>query len=332
MPASDAAERLLNLIIALSHVRGRMTRAEIRATVAGYESERGGDTADQARRRTTAFERMFERDKEDLRRIGVPLRTVVDATHGDDIGYIIDAGDASMPPLDMTPVERAILAVAAEYWQSAALGTDARRAFVKVSSSMPRAEEVSLHLAARSTEGSDAAPALVQAIADGQAVTFVYTSAASGRGERTVEPWRLVVRGGRLYLVGRDRDRDEARTYRLSRIDGAIRPVGDRGAFSAPDDLTGLALEREVPTLTARVGLRAESGHALRRRASFVKTAGEWDIFDVPFCDTEALRDEILALTGAAKVLAPKELSAAVRRHAEAALAVAAGERGSDHG
>jgi proteasome accessory factor B len=332
MPESDAAERLLNLIIALSHARGRMTRAEIRATVAGYVGERGGDTAEQARRRTAAFERMFERDKEDLRRIGVPLRTVVDATHGDDIGYVIDAGDASMPPIDMTPVERAILAVAAEYWQSAALGTDARRAFVKVSSSMPRAEEVSVHLAARSTEGSNAAPALVQAIADGQAVAFMYTSASSGRGEREVEPWRLVVRGGRLYLVGRDRDRDEARTYRLSRIEGAIRHVGDRGAFSAPDDLTGLALERGVPSLIARVGLRAESGHAIRRRASFVKTAGEWDLFDVPFSDTEALRDEILSLMGTAKVLSPEGLAVAVHRHAQAALSVATRERGSAHG
>jgi proteasome accessory factor B len=108
--------------------------------------------------------------------------------------------------------------------------------------------------------------------------------------------------------------------------------VGERGAFRAPDDLTGLALEREVPTLTARVGLRAESGHALRRRATFVRTAGEWDLFDVPFSDTEALRDEILALAGAATVVAPTELAAAVRRHAEAALAVATGGRGGTDG
>jgi proteasome accessory factor B len=332
MPASDAAERLLNLIIALSHARGRMTRGEIRATVAGYDPERGGDTSVEARRRSAAFERMFERDKEDLRRIGVPLRTVVDATHGDDIGYVIDAGEASMPPIDLTPVEWAILSVAAEYWQNAALGTDAKRAFVKVASSMPRAEEVPVHLAARSTEGSDAAPALAQAIADGQVVTFMYTSAASGRGDRTVEPWRLVVRGGRLYLVGRDRDRGEPRTYRLSRIEGAIRPVGERGAFRAPDDLSGLALEREVPTMVARVGVRAESGHALRRRATFVQTAGEWDMFDVPYSDTEALRDEILSLAGAAKVVAPAALAAAVRLHAEAALAVAGEAGGSDRG
>ncbi len=325
MPEPDAAERLLNLIIALSHARGRMTRAEIRATVAGYDAERPGDSKDEARRRLAAFERMFERDKEDLRRIGVPLRTVVDATHGDDIGYVIDTGDASMPPIDLTPVERAVLAVASEYWQSAALGTDARRAFVKISSSMPRGEEASVHLAARSTEGADAAPALAQAIADGQAVSFTYSSAASGRADRTVEPWRLVVRGGRLYLIGHDRERGEARTYRLSRIEGAIRPVGERGAFSAPSDIAGIALEQEVPTLNARVGLRAESGHALRRRGTFVGTEGEWDVFDVPYSDTEALRDEILALGGAARVLEPRDLGADVRAHAEAASAVARG-------
>ncbi len=325
MPERDAAERLLNLIIALSHARGRMTRAEIRATVAGYDAERPGDTKEQARRRTAAFERMFERDKEDLRHLGVPLRTVVDATHGDDIGYLIETGEASMPPIELSPVERAVLAVAAEYWQSAALGTDARRAFVKIASSMPRGEEVPVHLAARSSEGADAAPALAQAIADGQAVSFTYVSIASGRAERHVEPWRLVVRGGRVYLIGHDRDRGEARTYRLSRIEGAIRPVGERGAFTPPRDVPGLALEREVPTLTAQIGVRAESGHAIRRRASFVRTEGEWDVFDVPYSDTEALRDEVLALGGAARVLGPETLARSVREHAEAALEVAGG-------
>ncbi len=101
--------------------------------------------------------------------------------------------------------------------------------------------------------------------------------------------------------------------------------MGERGAFVAPDDLTGLALEGSVPTLTARVALRAESGHAMRRRATFVETAGEWDLFDVPYSDTEALRDEVLALAGSARVVAPPELASAVRLHAEAALAIASG-------
>ena len=78
--------------------------------------------------------------------------------------------------------------------------------------------------------------------------------------------------------------------------------------------------------------MRAEAGHALRRRSTFIQTAGEWDIFDVPFRDTEALRDEVLALAGAAKVIEPKNLAAAVRGHAEAALAVASRETGGDRG
>ena len=325
MPAPDAAERLLNLLIALTHARGRMTRAEIRATVAGYDPPNDHDDADAARRRTAAFERMFERDKDDLRRLGVPLRTVTDATHGDEIGYVIDAGDAAMPPISLSPVERAVLAVAAEYWQSAALGTDARRALVKITSSTARIEDVPLHLSARSTQGSEAAPVLAQAIADAQTVQFTYTSAASGRAVRTVEPWRLVVRGGPLYLVGLDRDREEPRTYRLSRIEGSVQTVGERGAFVAPSEADGLDLAASVPTLTARIGLRAESGHALRRRGTCFGSHGEWDIYDVPYSDTDALRDEILGLAGAAMVASPESLAESVIAHAKAALEVAGG-------
>lgn len=326
MPAPDAAERLLNLLIALSHARVRMTRAQIRATVAGYDPVDDRDDPETARKRTVAFERMFERDKEDLRRIGVPLRTVTDATHGDEIGYIIDAGDAAMPPVALSAVERAIVAVAADYWQNAALSTDARRALVKITSSAARVvEEEQVPLAARSGSGVDAAPAIAQAIADGQVLRFTYTSMTSGRAERTVEPWRIVVRGGRLYLVGFDRDRGEPRTYRLSRIEGTVTPFGERGAFLPPEGVAGVFLEAAVPTLTARVGLKAESGHALRRRGRFVGTEGEWDLFDVPYCDTEFIRDEVLALAGAARIVSPEGLAEAVAAHARSALEVAGG-------
>jgi proteasome accessory factor B len=325
MPAPDAAERLLNLLIALSHARGRMTRAEIRATVAGYDPPNDHDDAETARKRTAAFERMFERDKEDLRRVGVPLRTVTDAAHGDDIGYVIHLDDAAMPPISLTPVERAVLAVAAEYWQSASLGTNARRALLKVSSGMERIEDVPVHLTAHSREGADAAPLLAQAIVDRQAVRFTYTSHASGRAERTVEPHRLLVKGGALYLVGLDRDRGEPRTYRLSRIEGAVTVVGERGAFERIRDEEDAPLDDAVPTLRARIGLRAESGHALRRRGTFVETRGGWDVFDVPYSDTDALREEILGLAGAACVCEPSSLADAVSAYATAAREVARG-------
>src|SRR3712207_7294903 len=63
------AERLVNLVIALLGTRQFLTAARIRATVPGYEPDDGTERADEA------FKRMFERDKAELREIGVPLET-----------------------------------------------------------------------------------------------------------------------------------------------------------------------------------------------------------------------------------------------------------------
>jgi len=71
------AERLLNLVIALVNTAGRMTKEQVRASVAGYQEAPSDD----------AFERMFERDKDTLRELGIPILTITDAGHGDDIGY-----------------------------------------------------------------------------------------------------------------------------------------------------------------------------------------------------------------------------------------------------
>lgn len=126
-------------------------------------------------------------------------------------------------------------------------------------------------------------------------------------------------------MVGFDRDRGEPRTYRLSRIEGAVTPIGEKKAFLPPKGVAGLFLEATVPTLTARIGLRAESGHAMRRRGHFVATEGKWDLYDVPYSDTEFLRDEILALAGAARVVSPEALAGAVAAHARVALEVVGG-------
>ena len=70
-----------------------MTKQQVRRTVAGYLDA----TSDEA------FERMFERDKDTLRELGVPVRTVVSAGHGDDVGYRIDLEDYALAPFELTP-------------------------------------------------------------------------------------------------------------------------------------------------------------------------------------------------------------------------------------
>lgn len=343
--ATDAAERLLNLIIALTHAPRRMTRDEIRDTVEGYARRPRGASGEDAKRSDAAFERMFERDKDDLRRMGVPLRTVTDPFDGADIGYKIVAADAAMPALDLTPAEVAALGLAAEYWQGATLGDDARLALTKVASHTPHHITEPMPWAARATGSRDATSVVVDAIHERQVVRFDYTSASSGYGRRTVEPWRLMVRGGTEYLVGRDVDKDESRTYRVSRMHGAVKLMGEPGAFDRPTDIPSTIFSAAVGG-TAIIALRPESGHTLRARgealdsvaarqaaieaASIGVTSAElthadWELFKVHYEHLDLLRDEVLSLRGAARVLAPEGLASSVVDYAHRALEVSRG-------
>jgi len=349
MAQTDAAERLLNLIIALTHAPRRMTRDEIRDTVAGYSGRPRGVAPDEAKKSDAAFERMFERDKDDLRRMGVPLRTVTDPLDGADIGYKIVAADAVMPPLDLTPAEVAVLSLAAEYWQGATLGDDARLALTKVASHTPHQVTEPMPWAARATGSRDATSIVVDAIHERQVVRFDYTSTSSGYGRRTVEPWRLVVRGGTEYLVGRDVDKDDSRIYRVSRIHGAVKLLGEPGAFERPAQIPSSIFSAAVGG-TAVIALRPESGHALRARGTALDTAalqdavvesasigvtaaelvheqvpGEWDVVSVHYEHLDMLRDEVLSLRGAAKVISPEALALSVMDYARRALEVARG-------
>ena len=321
--ATDPAERLLNLIIALTHARVRMTRAQIRRSVVGYESTDSGLNSEELRRKDAAFERMFERDKDELRRMGVPLQTVVDPTHGDEIGYKIDASDAAMPAIDFSPAEAAALALAAEYWQGAMLGPDAHQGLTKIASATQSVPRTPLTLSARTSAASDATVVIVDARARRMAVQFEYTSEGSGTLTRTVEPWQLLVRGSAEYLFGLDRDRAEPRTFRLSRIHGAMRAMGPEAAYQIPNPLPGPDWGPSGTSRVAVVGLRPETGHALRQSGTLVGVEGDWDLVEVGYRYSDALTGEILGLGGMAKIISPEDLAQSVRLHAQSALAVA---------
>ncbi|MBL0888963.1 WYL domain-containing protein, partial [Myceligenerans sp. I2] len=118
----NPAERMLNLVIALVNTDVAMTRTQIRAAVAGY-----GDAASD-----DAFFRMFERDKDTLRSLGVPVATVGLGGHTDEVGYRIDQEAYALGQIDLTPAELGVLSLAAQFWADKALRTDMARALVKL--------------------------------------------------------------------------------------------------------------------------------------------------------------------------------------------------------
>ncbi len=223
----DPAERLVNLVIALVNAHGRMTKDQVRRSVAGYADAPSDE----------AFERMFERDKDALRELGIPLVTVTDAAHGDDIGYRVDLDAYELPELELTAAELGVLSVAARLWQDRAMQLDTSRALTKLQAVgvAPGSTDFVAGLTPRVQSGGGAFVPLVDAIQARQAVRFVYRAANTGEvRERVVEPWRLLARRGGWVLIGLDRGRGASRSYRLSRIEGGVRTVGEPGGAAAP--------------------------------------------------------------------------------------------------
>lgn len=315
MERTAPEERLLNLLIALTATRVRMTKQQIRSSVYGYDQGIHGEDA----KADAAFERMFERDKEDLRRLGVPLQTVTDAANGGDIGYQIDASASTMEPIDVTPAELAVLSLAADYWRDAALGPDARQAVTKIASRVQHESIPELPFGARATGSRAALGVIAEALHDRRSIAFDYASSSSPPSSRVVDPWRIVMSGGTEYLVGRDHGAEAARTFRLSRILGAVRQTGEAGAFERPAEVPLGSLAPGEVAGTATIALRPEAGNALRLAGTAAGTDGEWDLVEVPYRHLDALRADVLALAGAARAVSPPQLVDSIRAFAEAA-------------
>lgn len=314
------AERLLNLVIALMNTTGRMTKEQIRTSVAGYD--RAGSPE--------AFERMFERDKETLRELGVPVVTVSSAAHGDDQGYRVDPDAYALPPMELSAAQLGVLALAAEFWQDQSLRTDAARALAKlrVVGATPSETDAIAGLAPRIHPAGPALAPLLDAAHARQVVAFTYRAASTGEVlERRVEPWRLVASRGGWYLVGHDQGRGAPRVFRLSRIVGAVRPVGEPATFVVPADADPLGLlvtSQSQEAGTAWLGVAPDRAGALRARA--VETAPQdlpdglapapdgFDVIAVPFTRTSDLADEVTGYTDAVVVLGPPALRDAVVR------------------
>jgi len=335
------AERLLNLVIALVNTSASMTKQQVRAGVAGY-----GDAPS-----TEAFERMFERDKDTLRALGIPIVTVDAGGHSDEVGYRIDNDAYALGAVDLTPAELGVVALAAQLWSDKTLRTDMSRAMTKLRAAGAGevASDAVAGLAPRVRAAGDAYVPLLEAVSERRDVSFRYRAASTGQElTRHVEPWRIAARGSGWYLVGFDRARGAARVFRLSRISGKVRVGSQAGAFDVPGavDVDAMLGERVGALQRARLAVVPERAQALRARAVPAaddggdggRRAGRRDgrdVLEVEFRSLSAFADEAAGYGPAVVVLEPPQLRADVLRRLEAAAGLdavgeVAGEVGRD--
>lgn len=223
------SERLLNLIVMLLETSQPVTAEQIHRTIPGY----GQDSWD-------TFKRMFERDKEELREMGIPVElSSIDAWDSEQ-GYRIPKDRYYLPELNLAPDELAALWLAAGLLRMSDPGP-ARSALMKLTEGEP--PQIKGNLSWLTADMGLAAPNLsvaLESVAAKKRVAFSYRG-KQGTRPRSVEPYGLTHRRGKWYLIGRDADSKEIRSFRLDRVEGALRlahPSRPGPEFDIPEEFT----------------------------------------------------------------------------------------------
>jgi proteasome accessory factor B len=313
--ATSKVERLMNLVIALLSTRTFITAERIRQVVAGYADSPSDE----------AFSRMFERDKNELRDLGIPLETGRASQFDPTEGYRINRDAYALPAVELTADEATAVAVATQLWESPELITATQGALLKLRAAGVDVDAADAGVAITSTAGlpglrgsEEVLGILLSAIDSGRAVQFPHRpSRSTPYTVRTVEPWGVVTHRGRWYLVGHDRDRNATRTFRLSRIGDGVTAIGPAGAVHKPDEVDlREVVHRAVddwPTgAQARVWVADGRATALRRQATVVGPrtlggrAGEEITLDIGMSDR--LAREVASYGADAVALEPQSL------------------------
>jgi proteasome accessory factor B len=305
-------ERLVNLVICLLATRRFLTAAQIAATVAGYAHDPDDPRAHEA------FQRKFERDKAELRALGVPLETGTDSVFDTEPGYRIARREYELPDIRLRPEEAAVVGIAARLWQHAGLAAAASSGLSKL-----RAAGVDLDphatLGVEPVVTVDAAFApLVAAARERRVVRFDYrVPERDAPSRRRLQPWGVVGWRGRWYVVGHDLDRDDTRCFRLSRLVGPVAATGPPGAFAPPVDVDLIShvarwsgpVERHG---RATVLVRPGRADGVRRWAERLAPGPDGDVATLAYHDPDGFAAWLVGYGADVRVLEPPEVRDAV--------------------
>ena len=312
--AARRAERLVNLVICLLSTRQFLTAERIRDAVPGYEAADGSKATDEA------FKRMFERDKAELRELGIPLETGRNSGFDTEDGYRIRRGDYELPAIEFDADEAAAVGLAARLWQSATLGEPARQALMKLRAAGTEVRAADAPGVAPHLDASDPSlPALLEAARTSTVVRFDYQkSGAEAALKRTLEPWGVLSWRRRWYVAGFDRDRGEPRSFRLSRISGPVQTVGKPHAFERPEKVDILEMVAGRWPGEDRLALVRVSGSGAGQLRRIAESEVE-GVLTISFTDTQWLARIIAGAGASAHVLEPPDLVEAVKVRLRAA-------------
>ena len=311
-------ERLFSLVLALLATENGLTKTEILSTVQGYRQsfDHTGDNAN--------LERKFERDKDDIRELGVPLETVQapgDPGNNQNLRYRIPRGAYELPSeISFSAEETTLLNLAAMVWREGSLSAESRRALIKLRSLGVSADEPVIGYAPRLRVRDAAFEPLNAALGRNALVRFAYLKPGEAEARvREVAPLALVQHQGRWHLWAEEPGNPVRKTFLLRRIVSRVETTGK--LFEAPEgDLSAVAL-RDLEDVwnrnTAVVEVEAGSDAATRlhKRRGTVETAP--GTLALHYADANILADELAGFGPEVLVVSPPTLRDAVRTRLE---------------
>ena len=326
-------ERLMNLVAYLLKGQAPTPWSRICGRVVGYDDE-----ADRG-----SIKRRFERDKDELRAMGIPIR-FVPITESQDEGYAIVREECFLGPMSITSEEAIALSCLSNIGgrkEADPLLASARSALLKLRASTPGAfagdERDALLVDTGGLRGEDAArlQELRRAILARKAVRFNYRSLSEKRvRERKVDPYGMALFEGRWYLVGRAHDRDALRVWNAERISGRVKQLraeGQGADFEPPKDfrvedyigVPGWLLYRGEKRTAAKIWFHADIAWMIAESAAGESEAGRQrfklkgdgcGVLEVFEADPRALVLWTLKFKEKARILEPPELRALARK------------------
>ena len=330
------AERLINLMAMLLDARRPVSLQDIQSSVyRSYEQD------------FAAFKRMFERDKSELRELGIPIQTQPLHPLGDEAeGYLIPKDAYYLPEIEFSPDERIALVMLKELAASGTLplSRDLASAFMKLSPDLGPLSRPDTSLPCRvdlAAEDEGHLEPLFDAVLRHKTVGFSYRSLRSPEPqERTVDPYGLYGQSGRWYLVGFDYLREALRSFRASRIVGGPRLIDadtEEADFTVPADFSLSSYSRTQPwefddgeEFTARIRFGPRISwwveQNLASRYAFELQSDGHGILELQVRNPDALITWVLTFGEDAEILSPPEIRRGMREWLERAAAAWSGK------
>jgi proteasome accessory factor B len=300
---SRKSERLVNLVIALLATKRYITKSEIFRTIEGYEGS------------NESMERMFERDKDELRALGIEIEVSgLDPLFDDEVGYRIRAENFEMDRNGYSPNEIAYMSLAAQLWKDASLSDVSQKALRKLSAVSGPADIAEIPAFAPVTL---TAPMflreIINGITDRRVVEFKYLDSEMKTNLRKVHVYSYFSLRGFWYFSGLDVDKSENRTFRCDRIIGELAISKKANLYEIPADYEpDISFSDISAPSQAILRVRVGRGSQLRVLSSAIESGDEFDVVHVAYSSEEEMVSLILWHLDDIYVIGPETLKSSV--------------------